>query len=74
MNPHTETSDEWLAIGVECVYRHRAPFGLATEQFKAKVRGFTASGRVRIEAFDRQNNEWYKTTVGRKSLRPASAE
>ena len=59
-----------LTIGVECTYMHKAPFGFQTERFKAEVLGFTASGRVRIKAFDTPNKEWYKTTVSRSSLRP----
>jgi len=46
---------------------------LPDEDFKAEILGFTATGRVRIRAFDTPNKEWYKTTVARRSLRPAPA-
>lgn len=76
LNPQTEMEksvdqkEEWMNIGAECIYRHKGPFMLPAEDFKAEILGFTATGRVRIRAFDRPNNEWYKTTVGRRSLRP----
>lgn len=64
-------TEDWLTIGTECIYRHKGPFMLPDEDFKAEILGFTATGRVWIRAFDTPNQEWYKTTVARRSLRPA---
>jgi len=65
--------DDWMTIGKECIYRHKGPFLLPDENFKAEILGFTATGRVRIRAYDTPAKEWYKTTVARKSLRPIPA-
>lgn len=60
---------DWMTIGAQCIYRHKAPFSLPDEDFQAEILGFTTSGRVRIRAYDHPNKEWYKTTVSPASLR-----
>lgn len=46
---------------------------LPDEDFKAEILGFTATGRVRMRAYDTPAKEWCRTTVARKSLRPGPA-
>lgn len=60
-----------LQAGSECIYLYKGPWGfaIAPERFKAEVLGFTATGRVRIKAYDHVNDKWFNVTVLRRSLR-----
>jgi hypothetical protein len=61
---------DWIAVGAQCVYRHKAPYGLPTEHFKAEVLALTPTGKVRIRAYDHINQSSYVAAVSRASLSP----
>lgn len=62
--------NDWMTIGVECIYRKKLAFLFIDKYFRAEILGFTATGRVRIRAYSSPENVWYKATVERSALRP----